>query len=55
MVDVFRLERMLKIAAPPAPPPEPAREIPIGRHLRPPTDYAVLPCVAQAIEEGEDS
>jgi transposase len=55
MVDVFRLERMLKIAAPPEPPPEPARVIPIGRHLRPATDYALLPCVAQAIEEGEDS
>jgi transposase len=55
MVDVFRLERMLKIAAPPAPPSEPARVIPIGRPLRPATDYALLPCVAQAIEEGEDS
>jgi hypothetical protein len=29
--------------------------IPIGRFLRPSTDYALLPCVAQAIEEGEDS
>lgn len=55
MVDVFRLERMLKIAAAPAPPPEPARVIPIGRYLRPTTDYALLPCVAQAIEEGENS
>lgn len=53
MIDVFRLERMLKIAAAPAPPPEPARAIPPGRYLRPPTDYA-LPCVARAIEEGED-
>jgi hypothetical protein len=55
MADVFRLERMLKIAAPPEPPQEPARVIPIGRHLRPATDYALLPCVAQAIDEGEDS
>ena len=55
MVDVFRLERMLKLAAPPSPPAEPARVIPIGRYLRPPTDYAVLPCVEQAITEGEDS
>ena len=55
MIDVFRLERMLKIAAAPAPPPEPARVIPIGRYLRPATDYALLPCVAQAIDEGEDS
>ena len=54
MVDVFRLERMLKLAAPPSPPAEPARVIPIGRYLRPATDYAVLPCVAQAITEGED-
>jgi Mu transposase, C-terminal domain len=55
MVDVFRLERMLKLAAPPSPPAEPARVIPIGRYLRPATDYAVLPCVQQAIDEGEDS
>lgn len=55
MADVFRLERMLKVAAVPAPPPEPARVIPIGRYLRPATDYALLPCVAQAIDEGEDS
>jgi hypothetical protein len=55
MVDVFRLERMLKIAAPPEPPAEPARVIPIGRHLRPATYYALLPCVARAIDEGEDS
>ena len=55
MIDVFRLERMLKIAAPPAPPAEPARVIPIGRYLRPATDYALLPCVEQAITQGEDS
>jgi hypothetical protein len=55
MIDVFRLERMLKLAAPPAPPAEPARVIPIGRYLRPATDYALLPCVAQAKTEGEDS
>ena len=55
MVDVFRLDRMLKLAAAPSPPPEPARVIPIGRFLRPATDYAVLPCVQQAIDEGDDS
>jgi hypothetical protein len=55
MSDVFRLERMLKIAAAPSPPAEPARVIPIGRYLRPATDYALLPCVAQAIDEGDDS
>jgi hypothetical protein len=55
MIDVFRLERMLKIAAPPAPEPELARVIPIGRYLRPAADYALLPCVEQAITEGEDS
>jgi hypothetical protein len=45
---------MLKHAVPPPPPPEPARVIPAGRYLRPASDYALLPCVAQAIEEGED-
>lgn len=54
MIDIFRLERMLKRAVAPAPPPEPARVIPIGRYLRPSTDYAVLPCVEQA-SQGEDS
>ena len=55
LADVFRLKRMLKIAAPPSPPSEPARVIPIGRYLWPATDYALLPCVAQTIDEGEDS
>lgn len=54
MADVFRLDRMLKLAVPPAPPPAPARVIPMGRYLRPASDYA-LPCVQQAITEGEDS
>ncbi|HUQ81868.1 MAG TPA: hypothetical protein VM076_12040 [Gemmatimonadaceae bacterium] len=54
MIDVFRLERMLKLAAAPPPAPEPARVIPLGRYLRPAADYALLPCVQQAIE-GEDS
>jgi transposase len=52
MIDVFRLERMLKLAAAPAL-PEPARVIPIGRFLRPATDYALLPCIEQAITEGD--
>jgi hypothetical protein len=52
MIDVFRLERMIKLAVAPAPEPEPARVIPIGRYLRPAADYA-LP--KQAKNEGEDS
>ena len=55
MIDVFRLERMLKIAAAPTPPAELGRVIPIGRYLRPATDYALLPCVEQAITQGDDS
>ncbi len=54
MIDVFRLERMLKLAAAP-PAPEPARVIPLGRFLRPAADYALLPCVQQVIHEGDDS
>lgn len=54
MFDVFRLERMLKLGAPPAPEPEPARVIQAGRFLRPASDYA-LPCIAQSLNEGEDS
>jgi hypothetical protein len=58
MFDVFRLERMLKLAAPPAAEPKPARVIQAGRFLRPTSDYA-LPCIAQSIDvdnedEGED-
>lgn len=56
-IDVFRVERMLKLALPTttteAPP---ARVIPLpARHLRPASDYAVLPCVEQARTEGDDS
>jgi transposase len=53
MVDVHRLERMLKLAAPPpSAPTEPARVIPIGRYLRPASDYA-LPCVREGLNEGD--
>jgi hypothetical protein len=55
MIDVFRLERMLELAATSPPAPEPARVIPLGRYRRPATDYAVLPCVQQAIDEGDNS
>jgi hypothetical protein len=55
MIDVFRLERMLKLAAPPSAPAAPARVIPAGRYLRPATDYALLPCVQHVLDEGEDS
>jgi transposase len=55
MIDVFRLERMLKLAVAPIPPSDPARVIPLGRFLRPATDYALLPCVEQAIREGDES
>jgi hypothetical protein len=54
MVDVRRLERMLKLAAPPpAAPPAPARVIPLGRFLRPASDYA-LSCIRESLNEGED-
>jgi hypothetical protein len=56
MIDVFRIERMLKLAiVAPTTEPEPARVIPLARHLRPASDYAVLPCVEQARTQGEDS
>jgi transposase len=54
MVDVRRLERMLKLAAPPpAMPSAPARVIPLGRFLRPASDYA-LPCIRESLNEGDD-
>jgi transposase len=56
-IDVFRVDRMLKLAVPaPSSEPTPAPVIPLpARHLRPASDYAVLPCVEQARTEGEDS
>lgn len=53
MFEVFRLERMLKLAVPPAPEPEPARVIEVGRFLRPASDYALH--IVQDNDEGEDS
>jgi hypothetical protein len=53
MFEVFRLERMLKLAAPPVPEPEPARVIQAGRFLRPVADFA-LPCIVRSTTEGED-
>jgi transposase len=42
MIDVKRIERMLKLGPPPHPihAPEPVRVIPLSRYLRPPTQYA---------------
>jgi transposase len=55
MTDVHRLERMLKLAAPPATAAPPAQVIPLGRYLRPVRDYALpLPCVQEALDEGDD-
>jgi hypothetical protein len=56
-IDVFRVDRMLKLAVPlPTSEPVLAPVIPLpSRHLRPASDYAVLPCVEQARTEGEDS
>jgi hypothetical protein len=56
-IDVFRVDRMLKraVVAPTKSESAPARVIPLpARHLRPASDYAVLPCVEQARTEGED-
>lgn len=42
-LDVTRLQRMLALAASPAPPPGPARVIPLARHLRPASTYTLAP------------
>lgn len=56
-IDVFRVDRMLKRAVPVSTSePVLAPVIPLpARHLRPASDFAVLPCVEQARTEGEDS
>jgi hypothetical protein len=56
-IDVFRVERMLKLAVPPPtsePPLAPVIPLP-ARFARPASDYALRPCVEQACTEGEDS
>lgn len=52
MIDVRRLERMLQIPPAPLPAPTLAKVIPIGRYLRPPTQYA-LPCARKPEDEEE--
>jgi hypothetical protein len=41
LVDVTRLKRMLALAAPPPPPASARPEVPLGRYLRPRTDYTL--------------
>jgi len=53
MIDVHRLERMLKLAPPPAPPPSSPKVIPLARFLRPPSQYA-LPLASREMDKQED-
>jgi transposase len=41
LIDVRRIERMLKLASPPPPPGETPRVVPLCRYLRPPEQYAL--------------
>jgi hypothetical protein len=52
MLDVHRLKRMLEQGVAPPPPVPPARVIPLGRYLRPASQYK-LPF--RAASEGEES
>jgi hypothetical protein len=56
MIDVRRLERMLRLGPPrPAPTPPPAKVIPLARFLRPASQYALpLPGIATTHSQGED-
>jgi hypothetical protein len=53
MLDVSRLERMLKLAPPPMPPTPPAKVIPLARFLRPPCQFA-LPLASRDAERPEE-
>lgn len=54
MLDVHRLKRMLALGHPPAASAAPAREIPLGRFLRPASQYALpLPVPDRSASEGE--
>jgi hypothetical protein len=54
MIDVHRLERMLKLAPPPTPPPPAPNVIPLARFLRPPSQYA-LPLASRETEKPEET
>jgi hypothetical protein len=53
MLSVHRLKRMLTLSAS-SQPPALAKVIPIGRYLRPSTDYALRRITSQTTEQGED-
>jgi hypothetical protein len=54
MIDVHRLERILKLAPLPTPPPRSAPNvIPLARFLRPPSQYA-LPLASRDAETPEE-
>ena len=53
MLDVHRLERMLKLAPPPSPPPRAPNVIPLARFLRPSSQYA-LPLASRETEKPEE-
>ena len=53
MFDVHRLERMLKLAPPPTPPPSSPKVIPLARYLRSPSQYA-LPLASRETEKHDD-
>jgi hypothetical protein len=54
MLDVRRLERMLKLAAPPSPPPASSNVIPLARHLRPASQYALPLASREPDNEGAE-
>jgi Mu transposase-like protein len=54
MLDVKRLQRMVEQGFAPTPAPPPARVIPLGRYLRPATQFA-LPLRTAATSEGDDT
>jgi len=53
MLDVHRLERMLKLAPQPPPPPRASNVIPLSRFLRPSSQYA-LPLASRETEKPEE-
>jgi hypothetical protein len=54
MLDVHRLKRMLALGQGPSATAAPARVIPLGRFLRPASQYALpLPVPARPVSEGE--
>jgi transposase len=55
MIDVYRLRRLLELARPPAPGPDPNKVVPLARYLRPPKQYALPLPMRERTDKGDNA